>query len=134
MSLTPAQEPEGPSLGELLGALARDTGSLVRDEVRLVRVEMAHKASTIGANAGLVVSGALVIHAGVIALGLALIIGLTVYMPLWCAALLVGVVLAGAGAVIVLKAIAAIKNLDPVPRAAVATLEENKQWLERQAQ
>ena len=126
--------PEGPSVGELLSDLARDAGAIVKDEVRLVKVEMSQKATKVAVNTGVMVAGALVVHAGVIALGLALVIGLTTFMPLWAAALVVGVTVVGGGAMLLMKGLTALKNLDPVPYETVASLERDKQWLKEQVQ
>lgn len=132
MSMSAA--PEGPSVGELLSDLARDAGTIVRDEVRLAKVEVTHKATKAAANTGLVLAGGLVVHAGVIALGLALIVGLTAFMPLWAAALVVGVIVVGGGLMLLMKGLAALKNLDPVPHETVASLERDKQWVKEQVQ
>lgn len=125
---------EGPSVGELLSDLARDAGTIVRDEVKLAKIEMTQKATKVAVNTGLVLTGGLIVHAGVIALGLALIIGLTAFMPLWAASLLVGVIVVGGGAMLLLKGLAALKNLDPVPQETVASLQRDKQWVKERVQ
>ena len=132
--MTLSATPEGPSVGELLGDLARDTGVLVRDEVRLAKVEIGQKATTAATNTGLVLGGGALIHAGLIALGLALIIGLTAFMPLWLAALIVGAVVVGSGWMLMAKGLAGLKNLDPVPQQTVQSLERDKQWAKEQVQ
>lgn len=132
--MTLSATPERPAVGELLADLARDTGSLVRDEVRLAKLELSEKATSVAVNAGVVLAGGAVIHAGLIALGLALIIGLTAYVPLWLAALIVGVVVVGVGAMMVSKGLAALKNFDPTPRETIESLERDKQWAKEHVQ
>jgi hypothetical protein len=126
--------PNGPSVGELLADLARDTGTLVRDEVRLAKVEVGQKATDAAANVGFVLAGGAFIHAGLIALGLALILGLTAFMPLWAAATLVGVVIVGVGWMLLAKGFAALQRADLVPTEAVQLLEGDKRWAKEQVQ
>jgi ureidoglycolate hydrolase len=124
---------EQQPLGELFSELASNTGTLVRKEVELAAVEMTAKARTAGRNAALVVAGCAVAMLGAIALLAALILGLGTFMPLWLAALLVGVVVAGSGGGLALSAFKAFKAIDVAPRQTIETLEENKQWLKNQA-
>ena len=120
-------------LGELFSELASNTGTLVRKEVELAAVEMTAKAKSAGRNAALVAVGGAVVMLGSIALVAALVLGLGTLMPLWISALLVGVVITGAGAGLAMSAIKAFQAIDVAPRQTIETLEENKKWLKNQA-
>jgi hypothetical protein len=119
-------------LGELFGALARDTGLLVRQEVELVKTEMSTKARQAARDAAIVVVGGVIAFLGAGALVASAVLALGTLWPLWLAALVVGGALAAVGAIAALSGVRAIQNIDPVPRATVSTLKEDKRWLEEQ--
>jgi hypothetical protein len=54
-------------------------------------------------------------------------------MPLWVAALAVGLVAAVAGYVLVQRGLAELKRTDLTPRRTVATLREDLRWAKEQA-
>jgi len=132
--MTPGVERETQQrpLGELFAELASETGTLVRKEVELAKTEMTAKAAAAGKNAAMVAVGGGVIFVGGLALVAALILALGTLIPLWVSALLVGMVIAGVGAVLVMNGIKAFKRIDPMPRETIRTLEEDKQWAREQ--
>ena len=119
-------------LGALFSELARETGTLVRKEVQLASVEMTAKAKSAGREAAIVASGGAIAMLGAMALMAALILALGTLLPLWAAALVVGVMLAGTGAVLANLGIRALKGIEGAPRQTIETLEENKRWLSEQ--
>jgi hypothetical protein len=120
------------SIGELLSQLANDTTKLLRQEVRLAKVELGQKAADAGKRVGLIAVGGAVAYAGVLAIVAALIVLLADFIALWLAALVIGVALAGIGYVLIQQQLAALKQLDPSPRATVETLKEDKEWVKEQ--
>jgi len=128
----PADKPE-PSLGELFSELARETSTLVKQEVRLATTEMSAKASTAAKQAGSIGVGAALLHTGLLVFAAALILGLGAFIPMWLSALVVGVIVTGAGYVFVQKGIHGLKGIDPVPAVTVQTLKEDQAWLKQQA-
>lgn len=122
-------------LGELFGDLARDTGLLVRQEVRLATTEMTHKVTRVGQSLGFLVAGGAIAYAGFLALLAALIVGLgQLGLPWWVAALLVGLVVSGAGAFMLQRGLTSLKQTDLVPRQTLETLKEDAEWVKEQAQ
>jgi hypothetical protein len=119
-------------LGELFAELARETGTLVRQEVDLARTEMTSKLKVAVKDVAMVGVGAALALAGGLALLAAAILALAMVLPLWLSALIVGAVVIAIGAGIAMAAIRSLKNIDPVPRATVETLVEDKQWLKEQ--
>ena len=120
-------------LGELFTELALETGTLVRKEVELAKVEMTAKAKSAGKNVLSIALGGAVALLGALALMAALILGLGTLIPMWVSALVVGVLICNAGGALVASGIRAVKAIDPAPRQTLQTLEEDKQWLKKQA-
>jgi len=62
----------------------------------------------------------------------ALVLFLGEYMPFWLSALVTGVVVGGIGYYFARRQLDALQHLDPVPRATVETMRENKEWAKEQ--
>lgn len=121
-----------PSVGELLGALARDTGVLVRKEVQLASAEMTLKAQTFARCAGAIAVGGALGLVGLVALVFALIFGLQAWLPLWLSALVVGLVIVGAGYGLVKKGLDAIRKIDLLPEQTIGTLRDDVAWVKEE--
>jgi hypothetical protein len=119
-------------VGELFAELASETGALVQHEVRLAAVEMTAKAVEAAKDASLVGVGGAVAYAGFLGLLAALVLGLGTLMPIWIAALAVGMVVTLTGYSVAMKGMAAIKKIDPMPKRTARTLEENRLWVKEQ--
>ena len=116
------------SLGELLGELTQDTVTLVRQELTLAKAEMTQKAAHVGKNIGMLAVGAMVGYTGVLALvaAVTLLLSQATGLSLWVSALIIGVLIAGIGGVLVMKAISSLKNEDLTPRQTLQSLQEIK--------
>ena len=80
-----------PSLGELVKQLAQDSAMLVRQEVALAKTEMSQKAAQVGKDVGFLAAGGALAYAGLLAILAGVIAVLGLVIPIWLAALLVGV-------------------------------------------
>ena len=120
------------SLGELFAELAQETTTLVRHEVNLAKVEMGEKASRAGKHVGFLAAGGAVAYAGLLAILAGVIILLNAVMPLWVAAVLVGLVVAAVGYFLVRRGLDALKREDFAPRQTMETLKEDQQWAKDQ--
>jgi hypothetical protein len=120
------------SLGQLFSELAQEMGTLVRQEMALATTEMGNKAARVGRQVGIVALGGAVAYAGFLAIVGAAILLLASVMPLWMSALLVGLLVAGAGYVLVQGSLATLRNLDLTPRQTVRTLKDDVQWAKEQ--
>jgi fatty acid desaturase len=120
------------TLGELFAELAQETTTLVRHEVNLAKVEMSEKASRAGKYVGFLAAGGAVAYAGLLAVLAAAIILLNAVMPLWVAALVVGLVVAVVGYLLVRRGLDALKREDFAPRQTMETLKEDQQWAKDQ--
>jgi uncharacterized membrane protein YqjE len=120
------------TLGDLFGDLSEKAGLLVRQEVQLAKVEMKEKAAEATKEVVLILVGAFLANAALLSLVAALIIGLSYFMEGWVAALLVGIVLAVAAALLVASGIQALKQMSALPQQSLTSLKEDKEWLKRQ--
>jgi uncharacterized membrane-anchored protein len=122
-------------LGELFGDLAREVTTLMRQEWLLARTEMSEKATRVGKDLGFLALGGAILYAGFLALVAAAIIGLaTAGLAWWLAALIVSVVVGGAGAFLVQRGLTALRREDLTPRQTVRTLREDAEWIKEQTQ
>jgi hypothetical protein len=98
----PGVSGDGPlrerSVGALLGDLIGETSALMKAEVTLARQEMQHNLHTAQRGAASMATGAAVLSAGLLALVACAILVLNYVMADWVAALLVGLVVSGIGA------------------------------------
>ena len=121
------------SLGDLFGDLTREIAALVRQEIQLARSEMGEKASQVGKDVGMIVAGGALAYLGLMALIATIIIGIAqAGLPWWASTLLVGLVVVIAGGAMAWTGLSALKHTDLAPRQTMATLEENKEWAQRQ--
>ena len=121
------------SLGELFAELARETSTLVRQELRQAGTEMGQRLGGVGKEAGVLVAGAVVIHAGFLVIVTAIILGLIdLGLDWWLAALMVGLVLTGVGSALVAHARKAIKQADVLPRHTMESVREDQEWVKEQ--
>jgi hypothetical protein len=126
--MTPGTTPtESASTGELITQLAAQTSRLVQDEMRLAQKEFQESAKHAGVGAGLFsVAGVLVVF-GVTTWIAAAVAGLSVVLPVWAAALIVGAVLLVAGGIAALLGKNQIQEASPVPQQTVANVKEDIQ-------
>jgi uncharacterized membrane protein YqjE len=125
-------EKQDRSISELFAELASETGLLIRQEVALAKVELTQKATRVGRNVGYLVLGGAVAYAALLALLASIIILLANVMSWWVAALVVAVLVGIIAAVLISKALAALKNTDVAPRQTVETLKEDARWAKQQ--
>jgi cytochrome c biogenesis protein CcdA len=121
-----------PSVKDLFGDLARETGTLVRQEVRLAQVEMTEKAVFAGKQAAFIAAGGAIGIVGMLSLVAALILGLGTLIPLWTSALLVGAVFVIAAVALAEIGVQRLKKFDPRPRQTILELKETSSWAQRQ--
>lgn len=120
------------SIGQLFSELAAETRMLIRQEVELAKTEMTEKAARVGKDAGMMGAGGILMYTGALVLLAALVIGLGHLMGYGLAALLVGIVLTGAGAAMAMSARKDLKRASLSPDRTKRTVEETKLWLKEQ--
>lgn len=123
---------EDRSLGELFSGLTTEAATLIRQEIALAQTEMTQKATKLGTNVGFLVVGGAIGYAALLAILAAVIIGLANVLPLWGAALLVGVVVGIIAAILISMALKNLKNTDLKPKETIASVKEDAKWLKKQ--
>lgn len=113
-------------VGELVAGLAQQAATLMRQEWLLARTELAQSARRLGKDVGILLLGGAVAYAGFLALLAFIIIGLaTLGLPWWLAALIVAVVVTGAGVVLVQRGLTSLQGEDLTPRQTMETLRDD---------
>ena len=121
------------SLGELLAELSRETGQLIRKEVELATTEMTAKAKKAGTDAAVIAAGGALLHAALLVLLAAFVIGLAqLGITPWLSALLVGVLTAGIGYMLVNRGRTSLRKSSLAPVQTMESLKETATWTTRQ--
>jgi hypothetical protein len=116
------------SIAGLFGDLARESTRLLRQEVALAKSEIVAKVTQVGIGAGELFAGALILHAGFLVLLAAAVLGLSMVVPPWAAALIVGGVVFLIGIAVVLKGRRDMKADKLVPDRTLRTLRDDAEW------
>lgn len=120
------------SVGELFGELTRDLSTLMRKELELAKLELKEEASKAGKAGGMLGATAVAAWMALVMLSFALAWGLAEVMDAGFAFLLVGLLYAGAAAVLFTKGRAELAKVRPVPEQTIETLKEDAQWASQQ--
>ena len=116
------------STGEIMQDVVRDLGEVVRGEVRLAKAEVAETARNAGKAGGFMGGAAVCGLMGLAALVLAGIAGLALVMPLWAAALIMGVLLVCIAGAMYAGGRAKLKEVHAVPEKTVQTIKDDVEW------
>lgn len=127
-AIRPQQLRDTRSLGEIVQDVLRDIQEVMRSELRLARTEMADKARQTGKAAGMLGGAAVVGLMALACLVVAAVAALALAMPVWLAALIVGLLLGIAGGVAYAAGRAKLRRVTPVPEQTVQTLKDDVEW------
>lgn len=112
------------SLGSLIGSLPEILSRLVRGEIQLAKQEMTTKLKSAGVGVGLLVGAAILAIIFLQILLAAAIIALSLVLPAWASALIVGGVVLIIVIVLALVGLKALKTgVPPVPTEAVENVK-----------
>jgi uncharacterized membrane protein YqjE len=120
------------SLADVVEDIIRNLQQIVRAEFRLAKTELSEKAQRAAKPASAFAAGAVLSLYGLGFLLLAVVYALSLVMPAWGAALVVGACLAIIGSILVSAGRQKLKQIDPVPQKTVETVKENVQWAKDQ--
>jgi uncharacterized membrane protein YqjE len=118
----------------MLGLLHRLTGelsSLFRQEVALAGAELSRSMTKLLVSLASVASGGAVLYAGFLLLLVAAVCGLAYVVPLWLAALAMGVAVASVGCALVVVGRNKLKSSDLLPTRSPQSLRSDKDVLTR---
>jgi drug/metabolite transporter (DMT)-like permease len=117
------------SLGDLFAELSRETGTLIRQEMQLATAEMTAKMKFAGTQAGVMAAWGALMHAGLLVLLAAFVLGLAeLGVPSWLSALLVAVAVTATGYLLVNKGMAKMRTTSFAPTQTMETLKESTSW------
>jgi len=119
-----AAVPTDASVGDLARNMSEDLSRLVRNEMQLAQIEITEKLKHAGAGVGAFGGAGVLALYGVAVLIAAAVLGLTLVLPAWLAALIVGVVVLAIAGVVALVGKKQLKQAaPPVPERAVASVK-----------
>jgi uncharacterized membrane protein YqjE len=86
-------DPHSATIGELVQRLSQQTATLVREEMQLAQVELKEKGKRAGVGAGLAGAAGVLALYGLGAIIAAVIAALSLFLPVWAAALIVAILI-----------------------------------------
>jgi hypothetical protein len=121
-------------LGEVAGELTRDLSLLVRQEMELAKAEMKEKGRVAAPGLGMIGGAGVTGLMAAGALTAFLILTLSIFLPEWSSALIVGAVLAAATYVLVKQGKERVEKAgSPVPEQTIETVKEDVEWAKTRA-
>jgi len=120
------------SIAGLIGDLASEASQLFRQEIALAKAEIADKATRFATGIGLIAAGAFLGFAGLLVLLASAVLGLSLVLPAWAAALIVS---AAVLAIATILAVIGKRNMAAealVPSRTLKTLREDADWAKEQ--
>jgi hypothetical protein len=124
-SSAPSASVDAQSLSQLVAGLSSDLQTLVHKEAELATREVENKldaaklqVATLGLGVAALAGGGLVLLA-------AAVLGLSLVLPAWAAALVVGLVVMVIGAVLVATGKAKLSQINPRPEQAMANIKRD---------
>ena len=133
-SNSPESELRERPLGEVARELTRDVSLLVRQEVELAKAEMTEKGRVAAPGLGMIGGAGVVGLMAAGALTAFLILVLSIFLPEWSAALIVGAVLAAAAYLLVKQGKERVEEAGaPIPEQTIETVKEDVEWAKTRA-
>ena len=120
------------SFAEVLQDVIGNIQEIVRSEVRLAKAEIKEETAKAKASAMLLGVGAASAAYAILFLLLMAVYALTLVMPNWAAALVVGGTLAIIAAVALTAGMRRFKEIHPTPERTLETIRENVEWVKQQ--
>jgi hypothetical protein len=121
-------------LGEVAKDLTSDLSLLVRQEIELAKAEMADKGRTAAPGFAMFGGAGIVALCAAGALTAFLVLVLSLFLPEWAAAVLVGVSLTAVAFVLVRQGKERVSDAGkPVPEQTIETVKEDVEWTKTRA-
>jgi len=121
-------------IGEVAKDLTADLSLLVRQEIELAKAEMAEKGKTAAPGLGMFGGAGIVAFCAAGALTAFLVLVVSLFLPDWAAALIVGAVLAAVAYLLVRQGKERVAEAGkPVPEQTIETVKEDVQWAKTRA-
>jgi len=123
---------DSDTIGGLLSGLLRDVQQMVRGEMALARAEIKDDVSTIGTSIASLAIATIFALTGFILLMLGVTYVLNMYMRMWIAAGIVGLVLLAIGGMLAMGAKKKLSAASLKPDQTIDSLKETKTWAQQQ--
>jgi hypothetical protein len=121
-------------LGQVAKELTSDLSLLVRQEIALAKAEMAEKGRTAAPGLGMFGGAGIVALCAAGAMTAFLILVLSLFLPDWAAALIVGGALAAIAYVLIQQGKERVADAGkPVPEQTIETVKEDVEWAKTRA-
>jgi uncharacterized membrane protein YqjE len=126
-------QPVGPdqSISGLWHQLTSQLSTLLRQELTLARTELYQSLTRLLSSVGAIVAGIAFLYIALLALLVAAIFGLALLMPIWAAALCIGVMTASIGSVLLQRGGRLLKTAHLSPAHSQESLRKDKDVLLR---
>jgi len=118
----------GESIGSILSGLLTDLQGMVRGEIALARAEVKEDVSTMGRAAGELAAAAFLGLTGFIFLMLGATYVLNIWMRMWIAAAIVGVVLLAVAAILGMNGKSKLSATSLKPDQTIDSVKETAEW------
>ncbi|MDP8988680.1 MAG: phage holin family protein [Acidobacteriota bacterium] len=124
---------EERSVSDVLQDILGNLQDIVRSEVQLAKAEVKMEAGHTAKAAKPLIAGAVLsLYAGGLLLA-ALVLGLSLVLPPWIAALAVGVLIASLGATLIAMGRARLRGVHSKSEETIETMKEDVAWLKDQS-
>jgi VIT1/CCC1 family predicted Fe2+/Mn2+ transporter len=121
-------------IGEVARELTSDLSLLMRQEIELAKAEMTEKGRTAAPGLGMFGGAGIVALCAAGAVTAFLVLVLSLFLPDWAAALIVGAVLAAVAYVLVRQGKERVAEAGkPVPEQTIETVKEDVEWAKTRA-
>jgi VIT1/CCC1 family predicted Fe2+/Mn2+ transporter len=121
-------------IGEVAKELTSDLSLLVRQEIELAKAEMAEKGRTAAPGLGMFGGAGIVALCAAGAITAFLMLVVSLFLPDWAAALIVGAVLAAIAYVLIKQGKERVAEAGkPVPEQTIETVKEDVKWAKTRA-
>ena len=121
-------------LGEIARNLTRDVSLLMRQEIELAKTELTQKGRTAAPGLGMIGGAGVVGLMAAWALTAFLVLVLSVFLPEWASALIVGAVLAAVAYLLVKQGKERVEEAGaPIPEQTIETVKEDVEWAKTRA-
>jgi uncharacterized membrane protein YqjE len=120
------------SFSDVLQDIVGNIQQIIRAEVRLAQVEIKEKANRASKPLSVLATGAILGLYGLGFLLLAAVYALSLVLPGWAAALIVGAVMAIIAGGLVASGLTRLREINPVPEKTLQTMKENALWAKEQ--
>ena len=124
---------ENRSLGDIVQDILQDVQKIIQAELRLGRMEIQEKAQRVKSASAFLGAAAVCGLLGAACIITTCIGALTLVMPLWLAALLMGILLFCVAAAAFTMGRTRIEQVDPLPRETLQTVKDTLEWAGNQS-